>query len=511
MRKIFILTVLVIVGTFVFSQENINPDGYTIFYHENGKKASEGNMREGKPDGYWKTYNKEEILVSEGNRKNFLLDSTWRFYDDSGSLKMEIDYRIGKKDGLRKTYREEESIVETFKNDVKNGPTIYYYPGGRIKSEVNFVNGLEEGLSKEYAEDGRIITLTTYRSGYITQRERINGYIEGDKKHGIWKTFYPNGQLQSEGYYKRGVEHGYFKEYDASGNLTITTKYENGVKIEDAKELLKLEVRKDYYPDGAVKIAASYNKEGKLEGVRREFTEDGSIERSFIFKNGIMIGEGIVTEKGERDGYWKEYYDSGVLRAEGRYEKDLKVGAWKFYHPSSRLSQEGVYDKQGRPEGEWRWYYDSGNLLRIENYFNGLLDGTLTEYDETGREVTRGEYIEGLENGEWFVEVGDSRVEGRYSDGMRTGVWKYFMIPYPPETGKVLRFEGKFIEDNPDGEHTWYWDSGKIKDQGRYVTGRKEGDWISYDYEGMPFVTVTFKDGKEIRYDGIRIDNTPDE
>lgn len=511
MQRVLLSVILVIVGLVLSGQEKINPDGYNIFYYENGKKSSEGMMRDGKPDGYWKTYNKEEIMISEGNRKDFLLDSTWRFYNDSGMLKMEIDYRVGKKDGYRKTYREEETVVESFKNDVKNGPAIYYYPSEKVKSEVNFIDGLEEGLAKEYAEDGRIITLITYKNGYIIQRERINGYIEANKKHGIWKSFYVNGQVQSEGYYKRGVEHGYFKDYDTSGNLVLTTKYENGIKIEDAKELVKLEVRKDYYADGTVKIAASYNKEGKLEGVRREYAEDGTIDRSYIFKNGIMIGEGIVTEKGERDGYWKEYYDSGVLKAEGKYDKDIKVGSWKFYHPSGNVSQEGMYDKKGKPEGEWRWYYDSGALLRAENYFNGLLDGTMTEFDEAGKEISRGEYIEGLENGDWFVEVGDSRIDGKYSDGMRNGLWKYYYIPPPPVSGKTLRFEGRFIDDNPDGDHTWYWDNGKVKDQGRYVVGRKEGDWVSYDYEGLPFVTVTFKDGKEVRYDGIKIDNTPDE
>jgi antitoxin component YwqK of YwqJK toxin-antitoxin module len=70
-----------------------------------------------------------------------------------------------------------------------------------------------------------------------------------------------------EGTYRHGQESGYFKEYDKDGNLTSTAKYAEGVKLEDVAELVKLDVRKDYYPDGKVKIAATYNKEGKLEGV----------------------------------------------------------------------------------------------------------------------------------------------------------------------------------------------------------------------------------------------------
>ncbi len=127
----------------------------------------------------------------------------------------------------------------------------------------------------------------------------------------------------------------------------------------------------------------SYNKAGQLEGVRREYSPDGSVEKSYIFRNGIMIGEGIVTEKGERDGFWKEYYDDGKLRAEGKYNKDTREGAWKFYHENGATEQEGVYVK-GKPEGDWRWYYPGGEVLREETYYNGLLDGLMTEYDEAG-------------------------------------------------------------------------------------------------------------------------------
>lgn len=479
-------------------------DGYQIFYHSNGKKASEGTMRSGKPDGYWNTYNEEEVLVSEGNRKDFELDSTWKFYDATGRITMEINYRKGKKDGLRKTYREDERIEESFVNDRKEGMTIYYYPDGSIKRQVNFRDGLEEGLSKEFDKDGRIITLVTYKSGFITEREIINRYDNTGRKHGLWKYFYDDGKVRMEGYYKHGKENGYFKEYDKDGNLLSTAKYADGAKLEDVAELVKLDVRKDYYPDGKVKIAATYNKEGQPEGVRREYLPDGTVEKSYIFKRGIMIGEGIVTEKGERDGYWKEYYDDGKLRAEGKYNKDIKEGAWKYYHRNGMTDQEGIY-RNGKPEGEWRWYYPGGQILREEAYYNGLQDGIMTEYDEAGNIITKGEYLEGQEEGEWFYHVGDNETEGSYAEGMRNGIWKYYDLPAGMGKQKVLRFEGRFIEDNPHDKHTWYWDNGNKKEEGEYNMGRKEGEWIIFNYDGTPYMVVSYKNGIEYRYDGIQI------
>jgi antitoxin component YwqK of YwqJK toxin-antitoxin module len=506
-RFLAILTVILIFSVqSAFSQDTtkIVTDGYQVFYHGNGKIASEGTMRAGKPDGYWKTYNEDGLLVSEGNRKNFELDSTWKFYDDKGKLSMEINYLKGKKDGIRKSYREDEIVDETFKNDVKEGPTTYYYPDGRIKKQVNFKYGLEDGLAKEFDTDGRIITLINYKSGFITERELINRYDNNGQKHGMWKFFYADGKIMSEGNYKHGKENGYFKEYDKDGNLISTAKYADGTKLEDVAELVKLDVRKDYYSDGKVKIAASYNKEGQLEGVRREYAEDGSVEKSYIFKKGIMIGEGIVTEKGERDGYWKEYYDSGVLRAEGKYNKDVKEGPWKYYHENGIVDEEGMY-RNGKPEGAWTWYYTGGQLLREENYYNGLEDGQMTEYDEAGNVITKGEFLEGNEEGEWYYRVGDNETAGTYAQGMRNGEWKYYDVPADPGKPKVLRFEGRFIEDNPHGKQTTYWDNGSRKEEGEYVMGRKEGEWVYYNYDGTPFIVVSYKNGVEYRYDGITI------
>jgi len=508
MKKICFLSVLLIfLGyQFLYAQEEskVVSDGYQVFYHANGKKASEGTMRDGKPDAYWKTYNEEGILVSEGNRKDFQLDSTWKFYDGSGKISMEINYREGKKDGIRKTFREDETIEEMFVNDIKSGLTLYYYPDGKIKKEVNFKDGLEDGLSKEYDTDGRIITLVTYKKGFITEREVINRYDNAGRKHGYWKYFYADGKLRMEGYYKHGKENGYFKEYDLEGNLLSTAKFAEGSKLEDVAELAKLEVRKDYYPDGKVKIAATYNNEGKLEGVRREFAVDGSVERSYIFKNGIMIGEGVVTEKGERDGYWKEYYDDGNLRAEGKYNKDVKEGAWKYYHRNGMTDQEGVY-RNGKPEGEWRWYYAGGELLREESYYNGLADGMMTEYDEAGNVITKGEYLEGQEEGNWYYRVGDNETEGSYAQGMRNGMWRYYDLPDQMGKQKIIRFEGRYIEDKPHDKNTWYWDNGNRKEEGEYIMGRKEGEWFYYNYDGTPFIIVSYKNGVEYRYDGIQI------
>jgi len=497
MKYLTLIILLTTVSTTVFSQ--VNPNGYNTFYHDNGKKSSEGSFRDGKPDGYWKTYNEEEILISEGNRKNFLLDSTWKFYDNSGVLKMEINYLEGRKNGSRITYREEEIIEETFVNELKQGMTYYYYPDGSVKKTVFYENGLENGLTRVYDTAGIIIEMVTYKKGFIVDRERINRYDSQGLKHGKWKTFYEDGSIYSEGNYKHGMKHGYFKEYDIEGSLLSAAKYINDEKQVNVAELKKLDVQREYYPSGKVKIQATY-KDDKPEGIWREYSEEGEIEKSYIFKNGVVIGEGIVTEMGVKDGFWKEYYVNGQLKAEGDYKNDRRVGEWKYFHRNGKLEQIGAYLDDGTLDGPWKWYYESGITWREEVYYEGKIDGMYVEYDDLGNIITKGEFIEGLEEGFWFYELGDHREEGNFTEGLRSGEWKYYY------NDGSTQFEGRFIEGNPHSRHIYYWSNGKKKDEGNYVMGIKHGEWTSYNLDGTPFLVTTYQNGIEKKYDGIKIE-----
>jgi antitoxin component YwqK of YwqJK toxin-antitoxin module len=498
--KILLIMALTLSAVLVFSQQEntIKPNGYNIFYYENGNISSEGNMRNGKPDGYWKNYYENAVLKSEGNRKEYLLDSVWKFYDEEGKLNLEITYKHGKKNGFRTTYQENEILKDYFVDDVKQNTSLVLFPNGSLKLKIPFIDGLEEGLAREYDTEGNIIQLITYKKGYIIDRERINRYDTDTLPNGKWKWFYEDESIRIEGNFKHGLKNGYFKEYDRNGDLISATKFVNGEKIEKSEELAKLDVRTDYYPSGRVKIVATYDKNGIPEGVRREYDEKGKVEKSYIFLHGIIIGEGIFTDAGLREGFWKEYYPDGKLKASGNYKSDKKVGNWKFYYPNGNLEQLGKFI-DGKADSSWVWYYPNGKLLREETFLNGLSDGVMTEYNMDGSIIIQGDYIEGKEEGFWFYVYGDTREEGNYAEGMRNGKWKSFY------GDGSLMFDGKFVDDLPNGEHTWYWDNGKIKQQGKYSMGRKNGDWKKYDYDGILFISITYRAGKEVKYDGIDV------
>ena len=505
MQRIVLIVFLYLIIAASHSQDPALKDSLHRFYYPNGALSSEGMMKNGKPDGYWKSYYESGVLKSEGNRLNHELDSGWKFYNEKGALILEITYSKGKKNGPKTSWLDRETIRENYVNDVKEGYTVYSLPDGKRKMDIPFIKGLEQGIGREYSPEGEIITITEYKKGFITDRKKINRRDKNGLRQGMWITFRENGKIHSEGTYLDDLKHGYFKEYSEKGDLISLAKFQHGIFQPEAEEIQKLVAEKEYYPNGKIRKTSLY-RNGTLEGISCEYSQDGVMIKSTEYHQGIKIGEGLILEDGSRNGPWREFYPDSSLKAEGVYENGIKTGNWKYYHPNGKIEQTGTYNKQGHPEGTWHWYWDNGQLRREENYYHGKKDGLSEEFDESGRLIEHGEYLNGLEDGLWFQQIGDYCQRGGYRDGLRTGLW----IVYQKSTGEagndsICISKGAFIEDLPDGKHSVYWDNGKIRDEGIFVMGKKEGNWTKYNYDGSLFLIITYQNGIEIRYDGTKL------
>lgn len=494
----FVLAVSLGVALSASAQPDTLRDGFVQFRYASGHVSSEGFMRAGQPDGYWKTYYENGVLKSEGNRKNYQLDSLWKFYNDSSRLLLSITYRQGKKNGLKTTYRPGETTSETFVDDILEGPASFYYPTGQLRLTIQFVHGLEEGKCIEQDTAGRPIAFLEYKKGFLINREQINRIDSQGRKQGRWKFFFPDWKIQSEGTYRDDKKYGYFKTYGTDGNLLTVQKFINDVEQPEAPEVTQLKLKTDYYPSGRVKTVGSYN--GNVaEGIRREYAENGNITAAYVFTHGAMTGEGIVDEEGDKQGAWKEYYTDGTLRSVGSYKDNKPVGPWKYFYENGQVESAGKYTDKGQPDGDWAWYFDNGSLRRDQGFIGGVEDGPYAEYDEAGKLIVKGNYVEGLEEGEWVTDFGYYRETGSYTGGARTGRWKSYY------SDGTLRFDGGYLDDNLNGTVYWYWPSGKLKDRAQYLNGSREGDWTVYSEDGTPFLVITYRGDVEKRYDGVLI------
>ncbi|MGM0665726.1 MAG: toxin-antitoxin system YwqK family antitoxin [Bacteroidota bacterium] len=508
-KKLILSTAAIVLFSLLNGQDNRLEDGYHVFRYPNGNISSEGNIRDGKPDGYWKSYYVTGVIKSEGRRRNHLLDSIWVFYTQTGDTLEKIDYLYGKKSGYYLKYKRDRSYGlyiwsrELYASDMRQGTAYLYYPDGSVKQTIPYIEGKKQGLSREYDEEGNIITLYEYNNDFLTSRERINRLDENGDKQGAWKEFYDNGNIKKEMTFRNGLLHGYYKEYNERGILTATMLYDNGKIVEgNVEDSPEVDIRNSYDKDGNLIFSGPFRM-GVPVGIHREYNSDGSVKSAEIYNDqGIKVSEGIVTEDGRRHGKWKNFYENGEVKEEGEYDYNRRTGAWTFYNRGGSIVQTGTY-RNGRPEGLWKWYYPEGSILREEAYFQGKRDGMFIEYSRDGDIISQGEYLDGERNGDWKVKIGDHTEEGNYIIGLRDGLWKY-----NDDEGNVL-YRGRYIQDNPDGYHFYYYDNGRIKEEQYYDMGLRHRTWKKYNEEGMLEMTITYRDDYEVRINGIKI-NLPE-
>lgn len=478
---------------------------YKAYYFDNGSIASEGFLENGKPNAYWITYYPNQLRKSEGNRINFELDGLWKFYNKKGNLENSITYKKGIKNGKYKYFSDQCFLIkeENYTNDTLDGDVIEYFNDSinnrPYKSYKNFDKGLLDGIAYDYSKEGILVTVYYYQKGFLVSTEKINRKNNLGNKEGIWKEFYDNKRLKKEERYKNGLLNGYVKMYSRTGKLEEAILYINGEKQDQNENLADFDLQYTYYENGKIKSSATYNLAGKKEGVTNYFDEEGELKFSEIYKNGVLIERGKIDEKGLNQGLWESFYLNGNVKNKGEYVNGKKLGKWEYFFHSGKKEQEGYFDKNGKYTGEWVWYYESGNILRRENYRRGIEDGMLEEYDRGGKLITKGEYIDGEKEGEWYYKLNDHKEEGKYRYGERNGLWIFHH-----STGKKS-FEGNYNEGGPEGKHKYYDDKGVLIREESYSYGIKDGKWKWYDSFGIETMSITYKDGKEKKINGEKV------
>lgn len=509
--RIFFIIQFFFIGYCIFAQSKnlLIPDGFTQFKYENGKISSEGTIRNGKPDGYWKTYYPNGILKSEGNRRYFLLDSTWVFYNEKGDTSQIINYKQDLKNGFLYTYQWQYDSLgnksggllskELYIDDIKQGNS-YYYKNGKLKKIIPYKNGKKSGKSKEFDDNGNIITIVEYSNDFIIQREYINRVDEKGLKQGYWKTFYPNEKIEKEVFYKNDTITGYYKEFDNNGQLLVKKLYNNGKEISDSlsDSLQVLEWKEEFYDNGKRKYYGAF-KNGLKVGIHKEYDIEGkAIVAKQYDDNGILIAQGLIDTLERKQSDWQLFYETGEIKAKGKYQNNVATGEWIYFYPDGKIEQKGKYRK-GKFDGKWLWYYPNNQLWREENYELGKEEGLFTEYNDTGKVILKGQYSDGERTGIWIYQVGDITEIGKYIEGVKDSIWKSMY-----NNGKLAEI-GTYVQGFPNGKYKWYYPNGKLKCEGYYIMGKREKNWYFMDKNGLLYLTITYKNDKEFKLNGVKI------
>ena len=155
-------------------------------------------------------------LILSGTYKNGFKNGHWQEYYNNGALKEEVQYKIKK---LKNSNGGIVIMGMKSIQSVQHGPyKTYSQIDFTVKQSGKFKNGLKTGKWIDYYPGGVVPTII---SNYK------NGKLEGD-----FQQFGRQGNLMNDIHYKDGLKDGYFTLYNASGKIVVQKMFRRGMEMQ---------------------------------------------------------------------------------------------------------------------------------------------------------------------------------------------------------------------------------------------------------------------------------------
>jgi len=184
-----------------------------------------------------------------------------------------------------------------------DGVESYFKEWKGLQRTISYKNGVKDGPEKVYEHaDGR--------NEFVREETQ---WKEG-KMAGKRIVYYPDGKVATEVTYEDGKPAGEGKSYDREGRLTQVIRYKDGKRDGEMT---------DYWPATGKPKRVVPCTAGVVNGLVKEYYEDGTLERELPFKNDALHGiEKHHDEKGNLTltRYWLE----GELVPEGVFKEKFK-------------------------------------------------------------------------------------------------------------------------------------------------------------------------------------------
>jgi uncharacterized protein len=463
----------------VINYANDMQEGEETGYHSNGKIESVAKYVKDMPDGEYKEY------------------------FENGNLKTTGYFAEGKKTGEWKRYLKDRSVtsLEHFSKGDLEGELLTYYANGKIRSKAFYKKGEIDGRKEDFDDDGIIFSESIFEKGRLKDIKFFDkkGAVTGNttSRKGVADiTFYaPDGTKRSKGTYsKEGVAEGKFTEYYKSGQISSDGFYRNGLQ-QDKKTF--------YYADGKVSMEGNY-RDDKAHGYFISYHNNGQVST-----------EGWYVDN-KREGTFINYDLLGNLTSKSYYLNDKLHGTTEHYTPAKKPDYNEYYDHGWLKKIE---QYDTIGKLMVSselnkgqgkvhfNHFNGkpYFQSNYNYYNLNGvYTVTNGDGSKNIlcyyKNGNldsnyiaWYPN-GKVMMEGRYSQGQKTGTWKYYHYH-----GGLSETE-QYVDGKLDGPDVRYDEQGRKSKESVYSKGELNGEYRHYGDNGQLMFVLYYKDDNLLGY-----------
>ena len=362
MNRFLLITLFIFIRGISSSQELFQREIYYISDSSQLKEVVHFKKSDSTLHGTYESFHTNGSLQTFGHYVNGVADSIWVYYYFNGRKRAE----------------------GRFKNGVSDGKWTYYYENGKLKSEGILRNDIKQGIWTFFFENGQKKSTGTYVGNkkigfwnYFYEDESVKAQAYYEDGNGIYKEFYPSGNIRMEGNNKDEKSHGEWQYYFDTGELQAQGNFEEGLRIGEW----------NYYHKNGIKAATGKFTNGMEDGIWKHYFEDGAVSAEGAMENGF------------RDGFWKLYYPTGEIKGEGNY--DFGNGDYVEYYPSGKQKTKGQI-RHRKKHGKWIFYSEEG-----------LVDG------EADFKHGEGEYI-------GFYPDGSMKMRGRIKDDKRVGEWELF-------------------------------------------------------------------------------------
>ena len=305
------------------------------------------------------------------------------------------------------------SIYEKIQKLTPPKPQSYeeFYEGGELK-ETGVMVCSDKSDVKQYWQNGQLKhdgVNRWHKNGQI-KSERTE---EVDSQNHTQVEYYEDGSTKILTVVADNISR--VTMYGLNGNKTFSKGFDRTKKVNVGEVSI-------WHENAQLWDVKNYNEEGKLEGQRFTYDDQGKQIYSAQYSNGIAsnqngeekafgcdlpyyetppkIEESIVWVDGENNGIKTkyEYRDNGKMRFKGEFLGDKKNGLFSWYYESGKKDVEENY-KDGKLEGLTTWWYESGQKQAEFNYKDGKQEGLATWWYEDGQKSGESNFKNGERNG----------------------------------------------------------------------------------------------------------------
>jgi len=327
----------------------ISPSGEKEAWHSwyrTGIKSEEMAFEKGVPHGIYRKWSTKGFIIETGKYRDSLREGKWTFFEKEKRPYMQGNYKNGKKEGKWLFFDENGKIIgeQFYRNDSSTGLWKKFQKDALIEENSCHATN-ETGYFRSYTADGKI---SIYQNC-------LNG-----KLNGIFMSYYPGGSQHKVGHFANGLRNGLWVEYFANGKLLKIEHWiasiRNGSWVrfdESGKELNRTE-----FIDGTGVFEDTSWQNNRIHGEIRKNLKEGEYVRIENWENGLKTSSADYLKdsdkplsfgfwkNGQKDGPWKIWYKSGVLKDSLNYTAGELIGEQFHYDSTGNLyKKETIFGK----------------------------------------------------------------------------------------------------------------------------------------------------------------------